>query len=220
VFAKVRGCGAIACPRPVGGRRRTCSRATRRGASPRTSPSCRSCMSTLLIYLGGVSGSGWLTPKRNFRHALVLKVTPSHLPRMTSSRRRDTATSGPVATLPFDLEPTTGGFTNFGAHNAHYHVSPNGLISTLKDHAERGWHATCHASSAIAAGAMKNSSGLSLNLSRAHCTSITARSADVFSATHRGPWYRAGASAAARRREHVVASSMNRPTDDGSGRMA
>jgi hypothetical protein len=38
---------------------------------------------------------------------------------------------------------------------ADYHVSPNGLISTLNDHAERGWFATCQASSAIAAGAIK-----------------------------------------------------------------
>jgi len=60
-----------------------------------------------------------------------------------------------------------------------YHVSPNGLISTLNDQAERGWLAMCHASSAIAAGAMKNSSGLSLNLSRAHGTSISIKDVGV-----------------------------------------
>jgi hypothetical protein len=53
----------------------------------------------------------------------------------------------------------------------HYHVSPKGLISTLNDHAERGWLATCQASSAIAAGAMKKSSGLFLKRSRAQGTS-------------------------------------------------
>jgi hypothetical protein len=41
-----------------------------------------------------------------------------------------------------------------------YQASPYGLTSTLNDHAERGWFATCHASSAIAAGAMKKSFGL------------------------------------------------------------
>ena len=55
-----------------------------------------------------------------------------------------------------------------------YQVSPYGLTSTLNDHAERGWFATCHASSAIAVGAMKKSSGLVLKRSRAHGTSITA----------------------------------------------
>jgi hypothetical protein len=55
-----------------------------------------------------------------------------------------------------------------------YQVSPYGLTSTLNDHAERGWFTTCHASSAIAAGAMKKSSGFVLKLSRAHRTSITA----------------------------------------------
>jgi len=57
---------------------------------------------------------------------------------------------------------------------ADYHVSPNGLTSTLNDHAERGWFATCQASSAIAAGAIKKSSGLSLKRWRAQGTSITA----------------------------------------------
>lgn len=55
-----------------------------------------------------------------------------------------------------------------------YHVSPKGLISTLNDHAERGWLATCQASSAIATGVMKKSSGLSLKRSRVQGTSITA----------------------------------------------
>src|SRR6478672_6208974 len=70
---------------------------------------------------------------------------------------------------------TGDGHTNVGAHFVlHYHVSLKGLISTLNDHAERGWPATCQASSAIAAGAMKKSSGLVLKRSRAHGTSITA----------------------------------------------
>ena len=59
-------------------------------------------------------------------------------------------------------------------HVLSYQVSPYGLTSTLNDHAERGWFATCHASSAIAAGAMKKSSGWVLKRSRAHGTSITA----------------------------------------------
>ena len=70
---------------------------------------------------------------------------------------------------------TGNGYTNVGAHFVlHYHVSPKGLISTLNDHADRGWLATCQASSAIAAGAMKKSSGLFLKRSRAQGTSITA----------------------------------------------
>jgi hypothetical protein len=70
---------------------------------------------------------------------------------------------------------TGDGHTNVGAHFVlHYHVSLKGLISTLNDHAERGWFATCQASSAIAAGAMKKSSGLFLKRSRAQGTSITA----------------------------------------------
>jgi len=39
---KVRGCGAIACPRPAGERRQSCSHGRRRGGSPPISPSCRS----------------------------------------------------------------------------------------------------------------------------------------------------------------------------------
>jgi len=43
-----------------------------------------------------------------------------------------------------------------------YQASPNGRNSTLNDQAQRSWCATCQISSAIAAGWMKKSSGLSL----------------------------------------------------------
>ena len=54
---KVRGCGAIACPGPAGGRRQSCSLVTRRGGSPPTSPSCRSCCRDSAVLLPGLPSS-------------------------------------------------------------------------------------------------------------------------------------------------------------------
>jgi hypothetical protein len=55
-----------------------------------------------------------------------------------------------------------------------YQLSPYGRSSTLNDQPLRFCCVRCHASSAMAPGLMKKSSGLSLKRSRVHGTSITA----------------------------------------------
>src|SRR5690349_18121056 len=55
-----------------------------------------------------------------------------------------------------------------------HQLSLKGRTSTLNDHAERPWCATCQISSAIAAGRMKKSSGALGNIRRVQARSMTA----------------------------------------------